>query len=151
MPRRYWPLLAPDIHPRELPAVRPLVLWRPDGRRRLVQQALFLAGAAVVFWVSGRAIGLSAWALVEGIPHVVNLVGRMLPPDPAILPGLIRPTIDTLAIALWGTALAALMAVSLAGLAARNLTPHPAVYAIARVILSSQRGVSEIVFALIFV
>ncbi|HEY3110650.1 MAG TPA: phosphonate ABC transporter, permease protein PhnE [Chloroflexota bacterium] len=144
-------MLAPDIQPRDFPAVRPLVLWRPGGQARLVRQLLFLVAAAVVFWVSGRAIGLSAWALVQGVPHIVNLVARMLPPDPAILPTLVGPTIDTLAIALWGTALATLMAFPLACLAARNLTPHPAVYAAARVILNSQRGVSEIVFALIFV
>jgi phosphonate transport system permease protein len=56
-----------------------------------------------------------------------------------------------LAIALWGTTLAALLALPLAFLAARNLTPHPLAYALARAVLNAQRGVSEMVFALLFV
>ena len=75
----------------------------------------------------------------------------MLPPDPSVAPDLVRPTLEMLAIALWGTTLAALLALPLAFLAARNLTPHPLAYALARAVLNAQRGVSEMVFALPFV
>lgn len=144
-------MLAPDITPRAIPAVRPLILFRPGGSRTIARQIVLLAVVAAVFWASAQIIGFSPLQLWRGIPHIVNLVLRMLPPDPEILPRLVKPTIDTLAIALWGTTLAALIAFPLACMAARNLTPHPVAYAVARAVLNAQRGVSEIVFALIFV
>lgn len=144
-------MLSPDIYPRDFPAVRPLVLFRPGGGALVARQAVVAVVAIVIFWWSAGLVGLSPIALIQGIPHIGNLLWRMIPPDPEILPRLVKPTIDTLAMALWGTTLAAVMAFPLGCLAARNLSPHPAVYAVARGILNAQRGVSEMVFALIFV
>jgi phosphonate transport system permease protein len=57
----------------------------------------------------------------------------------------------TVAIALWGTVLAISLAVPLGLLGARNLSPHPVVYHLARRIMDVLRAVNEFVFALMFV
>jgi phosphonate transport system permease protein len=57
----------------------------------------------------------------------------------------------TIKMALWGTALAVLLAVPLSYLAAANTSPHPVVYQITRRILDFMRGLNEFVLALIFV
>lgn len=146
-------MLSPDIEPISLKgwSLRPIAFWRPNGRANVVRQFVFLIVTLAIFWIAAQSIDLSLGALITGIPNVINLISRMLPPDPSILPGLIKPTYETLAIALWGTAIAAFLGFPLALLAARNLTPHPMVYLVARGILNSQRGVSELVFAIIFV
>lgn len=132
-------------------ALRPLGFWQPGGRTVLVRQVAVGVVVVAIFAVAGQRVGLSPMALVQGVPHVVKLLMRMLPPNLPYLPGLVNPTLETLAIALWGTALAALLALPLSFFAARNLTPHPVAYVVSRAILNTQRGVSELVFALIFV
>jgi len=57
----------------------------------------------------------------------------------------------TVCIALWGTALAVVVAVPLGFLGARNIAPHPVVYLLARRLMDVLRAVNEFVFALMFV
>lgn len=144
-------MISPDIEPRAFEPVRPLAAWQPGGLSAIARQGAVLAALALLFWVTGQWIGMSVGALAEGIPNIGRLLARMMPPEPSVAPGMLKPTLETLAIAMWGTTLAALLALPLALLAARNLTPHPLAYAIARGILNAQRGVSEMVFALLFV
>jgi phosphonate transport system permease protein len=82
---------------------------------------------------------------------MLSLLLRMLPPDLSYAPALVGPTLETLAIALWGTTLGACIALPLGIGAARNMTPHRALYAVARLTLNMQRGISELVWALLFV
>jgi phosphonate transport system permease protein len=75
----------------------------------------------------------------------------MLPPNWEVLGRLTRPVAETVQIALWGTLLAVVMALPLCFLAARNLSPHLAVFHSMRQVLNGLRGINEIIFALIFV
>lgn len=59
--------------------------------------------------------------------------------------------VETLEIAFWGTTLAIVLAVPLAILGARNLTPHPFVYFASRSIVSFLRSVPELISALFLV
>ena len=59
--------------------------------------------------------------------------------------------LETLEIALWGTVLAVILAVPLAILGARNLTPHPVVYVAARTVVSFFRSIPELISALFLV
>jgi len=59
--------------------------------------------------------------------------------------------LETLEIALWGTVLAVAMGLPLALLAARNLTPHPAVAVAARAAVSLLRAIPELISALVLV
>ena len=57
----------------------------------------------------------------------------------------------TVKMAIWGTLLAFLAAVPLSILAAKNTSPHPAVYQVTRRILDFLRGLNEFVLALLFI
>lgn len=132
---------------RSLPATQPhqekfLLNW---------QRALVLLVLAGIYWRSAVDSELSLTTLFKGIPHIADIIGRMLPPNLTILGSLVLPTLQTVEIAIWGTTLAVLLAIPLGVLAARNLTPHPLVYVAARLVLNALRAISELVFALIFV
>jgi len=60
------------------------------------------------------------------------------------------PLWDTLLMSIGGTALAVIMAFGLGFLAAKNTTPHPAVYAASRGILNFLRAIPELVMGIVF-
>ena len=66
---------------------------------------------AVLVW-SAEGVNLSFRELLRGLPWVADLLSRMLPPNPAFLPRLAQPVLETIQIALWGTLLSMLMALS---------------------------------------
>jgi len=108
------------------------------------------AGLLVVAWaVHGSQIDPAT--LVEGLPHMADFVRRMFPPNVTVAPSLIGPTLETVQMAIVGTLLAILLAIPLGLGAARNVSPHPAVYAASRTVLNALRGINEFVFALVFV
>jgi phosphonate transport system permease protein len=117
--------------------------------------------------------------LMDGIPNIVNFVKRMFPPQfetqtqtlqtpeiplpfgvtlPRIgfagitfpYPTIINAIVETIQIAIIGTALAIVISAPFAVLAARNLSP-PIVYAVTRFLLNANRAIPDIIFALIFV
>lgn len=112
----------------------------------------WLGTAAVLLTlVAASFIGLDLPALVAGGENVAALVERMLPPrldDPARIAAL---TLDTVLMAFLGTVLATVLSVPLAFLAARTTTPHPAVAAVARAVITFCRAVPDLVFAVLFV
>lgn len=73
------------------------------------------------------------------------------PPDFTRLPTFVEQMLLTIKMAVWGTALAFVMAIPLGFLGARNTSPHPVVYALTRRVLDLLRGLNEFVLALIFV
>ncbi|MGB9858752.1 MAG: phosphonate ABC transporter, permease protein PhnE [Moorellaceae bacterium] len=129
-----------------------LKTWVPL-RERLVtwQRLLTVFLLAVIYWRSAIDCELNPVSLVQGTPHIVDIVSRMLPPNFSIMKSLIRPTVETLEIAIWGTTLAVIIALPLGVLGAQNLSPNPILYTGSRLILNALRAISELVFALIFV
>jgi phosphonate transport system permease protein len=112
-----------------------------------------------------RAIGLGvtalllviAWhtdanpvRLVRGLPWMWEFVRRMVPPDPDVLPAALAGAVGTIEIALLGTVLAALLAVPLGFLSARNVA-SPAAYFAVRAALNFFRSIDTLVYALLFV
>jgi len=93
---------------------------------------------------------VSVRRLVEGIPFMLEFLRRMLPPDPSVLGQALRGAVQTLQIALLGTAVAAVLAVPLALAAARNTAPRWVFYA-ARTWLNVFRAIDTLVYALFFV
>lgn len=89
--------------------------------------------------------------LAEGIPSIYSLLREMLPPNFSEARSWLRPVIDTLAMSIAGTALAVLFSLPLAFLAARNTSPHPAVYQLARGILNGLRSIPELIMGIVFV
>ena len=134
----------------ELGALRPAIPWPEDWRTitRNIGIALFLL--ALYGW-SAVGVNLSPQELVEGLPQLVDIISRMLPPNPDILPRLLRPTVETLQISIWGTSLAIVFTIPFGLAAAKNISPHPFLYRGSRFILNATRSISEIIFALVFV
>lgn len=112
--------------------------------------ALTVAVAVLLAW-SARGVNLSPQEFIRGLPWVVDLISRMVPPNWSFASRLVKPVLETVQIALWGTLLAMLLALPLSLVAARNLSPNVVLYHLARQVLNGLRGINELVFALIFV
>jgi phosphonate transport system permease protein len=125
-----------------------LAVQRRQRRRAALRAALVVA----VVLGSCAYVGLfDARRLGEGLPSIAQLVGEMLPPDFRSARNWVGPVLDTLAMSVAGTALAATLALPLALLAARNTSPHPAAYALARGLLNLLRTIPELILGILFV
>jgi phosphonate transport system permease protein len=82
---------------------------------------------------------------------MVDFLSRMFPPDLSIWEMIVRRLIETIQIAILGTTFGVIGALALSFLAARNFMPNRFVHLSTRVILNACRGVSELVYALLFV
>src|SRR5262249_49933003 len=74
-----------------------------------------------------------------------------MPPDFSKLNSEIWPTLETIDIAIFGTVAGVIMALPLAVLAARNVTPARWLYSVARGIIGFTRAVPDLVWALVLV
>jgi phosphonate transport system permease protein len=110
--------------------------------------ALFVA-LLVLAWTAWDT-GADPVRLARGAPWIADFLRRMLPPDLGVLPATITGAVTTVEIALLGTAVAAVVALPLGFLSARNVAP-PALYHPARTVLNLFRSVDTLVYALIFV
>jgi len=84
------------------------------------------------------------------VPWILDFIRRMMPPDLSVLPAALLGALKTVEIALLGTAVAAVLALPLGFLSARNVAPG-AVFYPARAVLNFLRSVDTLVYALIFV
>jgi len=106
-------------------------------------------------------LGLGVWRLeiepsrlLSGLGQLFHFITLMLPPDPGSWSQarmILHALAETLAIAFLGTLLAALLALPLALLGARNTTIHTMIRFAARRVLDSVRGVDALIWALIWV
>lgn len=117
-------------------------------RKTFWQAALVLS---VIFVASWYVDLLDFRTLANGVPAIGTLLGESLPPDFTNALDWVSPLIDTLAMSIAGTAIAVSVSVPLAFLAARNTSPHPAVFHITRTILNGLRSVPELIMGIIFV
>ncbi|MFW6022597.1 MAG: phosphonate ABC transporter, permease protein PhnE [Halanaerobiaceae bacterium] len=85
------------------------------------------------------------------IGNVMVFIKGFLEPSFTRIDTYLLACLETLAIALWGTFLAAITAIPLGLLGASNMSPNSVVYYIVRRILDLFRAVDILVFALIFV
>jgi phosphonate transport system permease protein len=88
--------------------------------------------------------------LARGVPWVLEFLRRMVPPDVRVLPSALVGALRTVEIALLGTAAAAVVALPLGFLSARNVSA-PALFYPARAVLNFFRSVDTLVYALVFV
>jgi phosphonate transport system permease protein len=111
--------------------------------------ALVFVTLVVLAWVAWDT-GSSPVQLARGLPWIFDFVRRMLPPDLEVLPSALRGALTTVEIALLGTAVAAVAALPLGFISARNVAAPPLFYP-ARVVLNFFRSVDTLVYALVFV
>ncbi|MDX1694952.1 MAG: phosphonate ABC transporter, permease protein PhnE [Ketobacteraceae bacterium] len=117
--------------------------------RRIVLQTL--AVMAVIGTASWYVNLLDIELLLDGIPAILTLMAESLPPDFTNVQTWLRPLLDTLAMSIAGTALAISLSFPIAFLAARNTSPHPAIYFVARTLLNGLRSIPELIMGIIFV
>ena len=89
--------------------------------------------------------------VLRGIPHAVDYVLGMWPPDILLLPQLVKPLVETIRIAIVGTVLAALISIPLSFLAARDTAPNAMIYFGSRGLINFLRAIPTLLWALLFV
>jgi phosphonate transport system permease protein len=102
-----------------------------------------------IVW-SAVATEVSVGRMVEGLPFMWDFLRRMVPPDLSVLGNALRGAVETIQIAVVGTAVAALLALPVGFAAARNAAP-PWLFYGARSLLNAFRAVDTLVYALFFV
>ncbi len=128
-----------------------LVVNPPRGPLGWWVVAPLTAVSVAVLWWAAIGTKLSLVEFLQGMPWVWDFLGRMLPPNFSYMEKLVQPAVESIQIALWGTLLGIALALPVCFFAARNLSPHPAVFHAMRQILNVMRGINEIILALIFV
>lgn len=112
-----------------------------------------LAAFAVVIAIHGWALGgteLEIPRVLSGLPRIASFLGGLFPPNVEVVETVWGAALETLQIAIIGTTVAAIAALPLGFLSAKNVAPK-AVYYVTRVALSTIRSVPLILYALVFV
>lgn len=117
-------------------------------RKKLGQSLLVLFVIIIASWYVGL---LNVNTLANGVPAISTLLGESFPPDFTNVGSWLAPLIDTLAMSVAGTAIAVICSVPVAFLAARNTSPHPVIFQLARTLLNGLRSVPELIMGIIFV
>lgn len=118
-------------------------------RRRLGRAVLVLAVLGIYGWFLA-ATEVSLRRFLRGIPWMADFVRRMVPPDLSVLGSAVVGALQTLQIAVVGTTVAALVALPLGFLSARNVTSGSLFYPV-RAVLNFFRSIDTMVYALFFV
>jgi phosphonate transport system permease protein len=112
--------------------------------------AVTLAGGAAVLAWTVWDTGSDPLRFARGVPYLLDFVRRMVPPDLGVLPAALAGALTTFEIALLGTTVAAIAAVPLGFLSARNVAAPPLFHPV-RAALNFVRSVDTLVWALLFV
>ncbi|MBI4641291.1 MAG: phosphonate ABC transporter, permease protein PhnE [Candidatus Tectomicrobia bacterium] len=118
-------------------------------RRRLGQTILWVLFLALFAWFL-QETEVSLARFQRGLPWMADFLRRTFPPDFSVLRGALKGALQTFEIAVVGTTLAALLALPLGFISARNVT-NPWVFSIARGLLNFFRSIDTMVYALFFV
>jgi phosphonate transport system permease protein len=131
------------------------LLLRPSalhpGRERVARRvsAVLLAAATAYSFVS---LEINPLTIITSVPDIVEAAGRMVPPDFGKVGGqLWEAVLQTLAIGVLATAGGIVLSVPLGLLAARTVSPHPALAWAARGLMLAVRSVPELILAVVFV
>nr|WP_047578419.1 phosphonate ABC transporter, permease protein PhnE [Methylobacterium sp. ZNC0032] len=113
-----------------------------------------IAALAGFFLYGLTTLETSLWKIIAGLGSLGSFIVLMLPPDPgswarAVI--FVKALFETIAIAFLGTVLAAILALPLGFIAARNVVANRVVHFFARRSLDTVRGVDALIWALIWV
>jgi len=131
---------------REYP--EPAVSWHSARRLRFL---LILIALAAFYSASWHLARVDLGKLASGLPKMGTWAVKAWPPATGELPVLLLRLAETIAMAAIGTTAAALLALPVCILAARNITPSLFLYYPVRWFLNALRGIDSFVFALLFV
>jgi phosphonate transport system permease protein len=140
----------PSEDPARLRERYPEVFDRPASSRLATPLVLGLALAIFIFGLVD--LDFSPSRLIAGISQLGWIALMMLPPDPgSSLPAYLAALGETLSIALLGTTIAAVAALPVSLLAARNVFPSAIFRFPVRRFLDSIRGVDTLIWALVWI
>jgi len=129
-------------------------IWRwptPNGLPPLPLVAGALA-LLVALALTAPVVEVNFIRLIGSLGRMVDFAGQMfVTPDWGYMPQLLDKMLETIEMTVLGTAIAIVVSLPLGLLAARNATPHIAVYRVVRDLLSLMRALPELVWALVFV
>lgn len=138
-----------EVNTAELRARYPDVFNRPASSR--LATPLVLVAALAIFAFGLVDLDFSPSRLISGLSQLGWISMMMIPPDPgSSLPLYLKALGETLSIALLGTTLAALLALPVSLLAARNVVPNILRFPVRR-FLDSIRGVDTLIWALVWI
>ncbi|MDP3331089.1 MAG: phosphonate ABC transporter, permease protein PhnE [Methylococcaceae bacterium] len=112
---------------------------------------LWLSLALALLWLIIWDLEVAFQDLVYGIADMGEYFSRYSTPNFSNMSSYLHLMLQTLVTAFWGTTLAFIMAATIAPYAARQLTPNPVSYRIARELLNFMRAMPDLLLALIFV
>lgn len=129
--------------------IPPGVGYRRWSLRTLVPKI----GLSLLFVWSLINLNISPQLFLEGIPHFLNLVSEMFPPNWEVFwrGKILWSILETLAMAFVGTFFGALGAFFFALLAASNLSPSKIVREIAKRCLTAERSIPPLIYILLLV
>jgi len=134
----------------QLRAKYPDVFDRPASSR-LAMPAMMI-GAFAIFIFGLVDLEFSPAKLISGLSQLGWITLMMIPPDPgSSLPLYLTALGETLSIALLGTTIAAVLALPVSLLAARNIVPSGFLRFPVRRLLDSIRGVDTLIWALVWI
>ncbi|PKM44715.1 MAG: phosphonate ABC transporter, permease protein PhnE [Gammaproteobacteria bacterium HGW-Gammaproteobacteria-1] len=103
-------------------------------------------------WLTAPIVEVDFVRLIGSLGKMVGFTGQMfVTPDWNYVPQLLAKMLETIEMTILGTAIAIVLSLPMGILAARNATPHIAVYRLTRDVLSLMRALPELVWALVFV
>jgi phosphonate transport system permease protein len=139
-----------DVNTDELRARYPLVFDRPMASRVGVP-AIFVAALAL-FIFGLNELEFSPARMWNGMRELGWITMLMIPPNPgSSLPAYLQAMGETLSIAVLGTTLAAVFALPVSLLAARNVIPSAWLRFPVRRFLDSIRGIDTLIWALVWI
>ncbi|QUS38745.1 phosphonate ABC transporter, permease protein PhnE [Tardiphaga alba] len=140
----------PDINTDALRARYPHVFHRPLKSRAAVPTIFVAALALLIFGLV--ELDFSPARMLHGVQQLGWITMMMIPPDPgSSLPAYLQAMGETLSIAVLGTTLAALLALPVSLLAARNVIPSAWLRFPVRRSLDTIRGVDTLIWALVWI
>lgn len=83
-----------------------------------------IVGAVIIAYIwAWQGLNVQVADLKNSIPNAIDFVGRLLPPDLAIVDVAVVKLIETVQMSLWGTTLGAILSLPIAIFSASNLAP----------------------------
>ena len=130
----------------------PAVLEKLTQEQKQITPVRILWGllAIAVLVYTGDKSDLSFVELAQGSGTMAEYITRYFPPDFNAWRSYLADITETISMGVWGTLLAAVVAVPLSVVAAENVAPWWLVFVVRR-FLDAMRAINEVVFALVFV
>lgn len=124
---------------------------RPGGRWRGWVIAAAIAAVTVFMCLPVVGIDFDLSGIARNWQHGASKVLGLLQPDWSFFPRTVGPLLETLQMAVIGTAVGALVSLPLSFLAARPTNPHPWLRAAVRTVLNVVRAVPDLLSAAVLV